>query len=108
MLFNTVIKLDTRTSMTHNIRTSTLCLLLLLFLYMINNTLSIIGNFNAQNRIIPPSTTIILEINIVSAIIPFMITGINRWYYYYYYCCCHYYDGLLQLLLLLWLVSILS
>ena len=47
---------------------------------MINNTLSNIANGNATNSIITPSTTIIIEINMINATIPFIImnTGINR------------------------------
>ena len=47
---------------------------------MINSTLSMIANINLQNSIITPSTTMIIEISIVNAIIPFIImnTGINR------------------------------
>ena len=59
MLFNTVINIDTSTSMIHNISTRTLCLLLLLLSFMINNTLSNIANGNASKNIITPSTTII-------------------------------------------------
>ena len=80
MLFNTVINIDTSTSMIHNISTSALCLLLLLLLFMIHNTLNNIANSNAGNGIITPSTTIILEISMINATIPSIIvnTGINR------------------------------
>ena len=47
---------------------------------MMKNTLNNIGNSNASNSIVTPSTTIIIEINMISAIIPSIIitTGINR------------------------------
>ena len=79
MNFNTVINIDTSTSMIQNISSRTLCLLLLLS-FMINNTLSNIANSNAGNSIIIPSTTIIIEISKISATIPSIIinTGINR------------------------------
>ena len=59
MLFNTVFNIDTSTSMVHNMNTRTLCLLLVLLSFMINNALSNIASSNASNRIIAPSTTII-------------------------------------------------
>ena len=79
MLFNTVISIDTSTSMVPNISIRTLCLLLVLVSFMINNTLSIASS-NASNRTIPPSTTIITEISMMNATIPSIIidTGINR------------------------------
>ena len=72
--------IDTSTSMVHNISTSTLCLLLVLLSFMINNTLSNIASSNASNRIITPSTTIMIEISMINATIPSIIinTGINR------------------------------
>ena len=79
--FNTVINIDTSTSMIHNISTRTLCLLLLLFSFMINNTLSNIAiNSNASNSIIIPSTTMILGISMIFATILSIIVnpGINR------------------------------
>ena len=80
MLFNTVFNIDTITSMILNISTRTLCLLLLLLSFMINNTLSNIANSNARNSIITPSTTITIEINMTHATIPSIIinTGIKR------------------------------
>ena len=80
MLFNTVINIDTSTSMIHDISTRTLCLLLLLLSFMINNTLSNIANSNASNNIIAPSTSIIVEISMINATIPSIIgnTGIDR------------------------------
>ena len=80
MLFNTIITIDTSTSMIHRISTSTLCLLLLLRLFMINNTLNNIANSDASNGIITPSTTIILETSMINAAIPSIIitTDINR------------------------------
>ena len=80
MLFNTVINVDTSTSMIHNISTRALCLLLLLLSFMITNTLSNIANSNASNSILTPSTTIIIEISMINATIPSIIinTGINR------------------------------
>ena len=80
MLFNTVFNIDTSTSMIHNISTRTLCLLLVLLAFMINNTLSNIANSNASNSIITPSITIIIEISMIHATIPVIIinTGINR------------------------------
>ena len=80
MLLNTVIRTDTISSMTYNINTSTLCLLPVRVFYMINNTLSIIATINAHNDNITSSTTIIIEISMVIAIIPSIIgnTGINR------------------------------
>ena len=79
MLFNTVINIDTSAGMVHNISTRTLCLLLVLLSFMINNTLSNIASNNASNRIITPSTTII-EISMMHATIPSIIihTGIDR------------------------------
>ena len=77
MLLNSVIKIDTSTSMNHKISTSTLCLLLLLALDMINNILNISANINAHTCIITPSTTIINEISMVNAILPSMITNIG-------------------------------
>ena len=55
--------------MIHNISTSTSCLLRLLLLFMINNNLSIIANINAHDSSITPSSTIIIEIIMVNAII---------------------------------------
>ena len=80
MLFNTVTTIDTSTSMILNIGTRTLSLLLLLLSFMIKNTLSNIANSNASDSIITPSTTIMIEITMVNAIIPSIIinTGINR------------------------------
>ena len=80
MLFNAVVNIDTSTSMIHNISTCTLCLLLLLLSFMINNTLSTIANSNVSNSIITPSTTIIFEISMINATIPSIIinTGVNR------------------------------
>ena len=79
MLFNTVIKSDTSTCMIHNISTSASCLLLSLLLFMISSTFSIIANINAHS-FITPSTTIIIEISMVNAIIPSVVmnTGIRR------------------------------
>ena len=62
MLFNTVINIGTGTSMVHNISIRTLCLLLVLLSFMINNALSNIASSNSSNRIITPSTTRIIEI----------------------------------------------
>ena len=47
---------------------------------MIKNTLNNIASSNASNRIITPSTTIIIEISMINATIPSIIsnTGINR------------------------------
>ena len=80
MLFNIVIKIDTSTCMIHNISTSVPCLLLLLLLFMINSTLSIVANTNAQNSIVTSSTTIFIEIRMVNAIIHSVIvnTGFYR------------------------------
>ena len=80
MLFNTVINIDTSTSMILNISTGTLCSLFLLLSFMIDNTLSSIANSNASNSIITPSTTVILEIDMINATITSIIinTGINR------------------------------
>ena len=80
MLFNSVLNIDTSTNMVHNISTGTLCLLLVLLSFMINNTLSNIASSNASNRIITPSTTIIIETNMINATIPCIIinTGIDR------------------------------
>ena len=80
MLFDTVVNIDTRTSMVHNISTRALCLLLVLLSFMINNTLSNIATSNAGNRIITPSTTMIIEISMINATIPSIIinTGLNR------------------------------
>ena len=80
MLFNIVMNIDTSTSMIHNIRPRTLCLLLLLLSFMIDNTLSNIANSNANNSIMTPSTTIIIDISMISATIPSIVvnTGINR------------------------------
>ena len=66
--------------MNHKISASTLCLLLLLAVYTMNNILSIIANMNADDSIITPSTTIILEISMVNATTPSIIvnTGINH------------------------------
>ena len=79
MLFNTVINTDTSTTMIHNISTRTLCLLLLLLAFMINNTLSNIANSNASNSIITPSTTLMIETSMINATILSIImnTGIN-------------------------------
>ena len=62
MLFNTVMNIGTSTSMVHKISIRTLCLLLVLLSFMIDNTLSNIASSNASNRIITPSTTIVTEI----------------------------------------------
>ena len=80
MLFNTAVNIDTSTSMIHNISTRTLCLLLLLLSFMINNTLSNIANGNASNSILTPSTTKIIEISMTSATIACIIinTGMKR------------------------------
>ena len=80
MLFNTVIKIDISTCMTHSVDTSALRLLLLLLSFMMNNTLSIISNANAHNSIISPSTTIIIEGSMVNAFIPSILInhGINH------------------------------
>ena len=66
--------------MIHNISTRTLCLFLLLFSFMINNTLSNIANSNASNSIVTPSTSILIEISMINAIIPSIIvnTGVHR------------------------------
>ena len=47
---------------------------------MINNTLSNIASSNASNRIITPSTAIVIEISMINATTPSIIihTGINR------------------------------
>ena len=46
---------------------------------MINNTLSNIASSNASNRVFTPSITIIYEISMVNATIPYIIiNGINR------------------------------
>ena len=76
MLFNTVITIDTGTCIT----TSTWRVLLLLLSFMINSTLNILANINAHNSINTPSTTIIIEISMVNAIIASIIlnTGIHR------------------------------
>ena len=60
MLFNTAIAIDTSTNMKHNISTSTVLPLLVLF--MIKNTLGAIATIHAHNSIITPSTTTIIEI----------------------------------------------
>ena len=75
-----LILIDTGTSMIHKMSTSTLCLLLFLRLFMINNTLRNIANSNASNSIITPSTTTILETSMINAAIPSVITntGIHR------------------------------
>ena len=73
MLFNTVINIDTSTSMIHSINTCTLCLLLLLPVFMMNNTLSNIANINAHNSTITPSTSFFNEISMVNAVIPAII-----------------------------------
>ena len=93
MNFNTVINIDTSTSMIQNISSRTLCLLLPSF--MINNTLSNIANSNAGNSTIIPSTTIIIEISMISATIPSIIILVFI------------VVGLLLLLLLLLLLSLL-
>ena len=66
--------------MIHNISTRTLCLLLLLLSFTMNNTLGNIANSNANKRIITPSATIIIEISMINATIPSIIiyTGSNR------------------------------
>ena len=69
MLFNTAINMKTSTSMNYNTVTSTLCFLFGLLLLMINNTLSNIANINAHNSIITPSTTTVIEIGMVNAIL---------------------------------------
>ena len=80
MPFNTVANLDTSTGMFHSISTRTLCLLLLLLSFMISNTVSNIAHSNASNSIRTPSTTIIIEISMITA--PFsciiIYTGIHR------------------------------
>ena len=53
MFFNTVISIDTSTSMIHNISTRALCLLLLLLSFMIDNTLSNIANSSMIKATIP-------------------------------------------------------
>ena len=65
--------------MVHNISTRTLCLLLVLLSFMINNALSNIASSDASNRIITPSTTIIIEISMITATILSIImnTGIH-------------------------------
>ena len=80
MLFNTAINIDTSTSMIHNISTRTLYVLLLLLSFMITNTLNNIANSNASNSIITPSTSIVIEINMINSTTPSMIinTNINR------------------------------
>ena len=80
MLFNTVINIDTSTSMIQNIITRAMCFLLLLLPFMITNTLSNIANSNASNSTVTPSTTIIIDISMINATIPSIIinTGINR------------------------------
>ena len=80
MLFNTCINIGTSTSMIHNISTNTLCLLLVLLLFMNNNTLSNIANISAQNTSITPSTIITIETSMVNAIVsPIIVdTVINR------------------------------
>ena len=72
--------IDTNTSMIHNISTRKLCLLLLLLSFMTSNTLSNIATSNANNSIITPSTTTIIEISMIHATIPSIImhTGSNR------------------------------
>ena len=79
MLFNTVINTDTSINVIHNISTRTLCLLLLLPSFVIDNSLSDIATSNASNSIITLSTTIIIETS-MNATIPSIIinTGINR------------------------------
>ena len=66
--------------MIYNISTRTLCLLLLLLSFMINNALTNIANSNAGNSVITPSATIVMEISMINATIPSIImnTGINR------------------------------
>ena len=97
MLFNTVIKIDTSNCMVHNFGASTSCVLLLLLIFMINSTLCIIANITAHDSLITPSTTMIIEISMVIAIIPSVIinTGINRCRTLVttitIYCCCNYY-----------------
>ena len=75
MLFNTVINMDTSTSTIHNTSTRTLCLLLLLLSFMINNTLNNIATSNASHSIIAPSTTIVIEISMINATFPAIITN---------------------------------
>ena len=60
MLFNTVVNIGTSSSIVQNISSRTLCLLLVLLSFMINNTLSNIASSTASNRISTPSTTLIL------------------------------------------------
>ena len=57
------------------------------------NTLSIIANINVHNRIITPSTTRIIEISMLNAIIPSIIinTRINRCRTVVTTTICHYY-----------------
>ena len=62
MLFNAVVNIGTSTSMVHNISIRTVCLLLVLLSFMVNNSLSNIASSCASNRIITPSATIIIEI----------------------------------------------
>ena len=80
MLFNTVINIDTSTSMILFISNRTLCSLLLLLSFMIHNTLSNIANSNASTSTITPCTTKIHEISMINATVPSVIlnTGINR------------------------------
>ena len=81
MLFQYCYKIDTSTSMTHKMSTSTLCLLLLLVLYMIQTILSIIANMNVHNTSITPSTTIIIEISMLNAVIPnCSLCSYSYWY----------------------------
>ena len=80
MLYNPVIKIDTSKGMIHNICTSTLCLVLVLLVFMINNTLRNIATDSVHNSITTPSTTIIIGISMVNAIFHYIIvnTGISR------------------------------
>ena len=48
--------------MVHNFSIGKLCLLLVLLSFMITNTVSNIASSSASNRVITPSTTIIIEI----------------------------------------------
>ena len=69
MLFNAVINIDASTSMVQNSSTRTLCLLPVLLSFMINSTPSNIANSSASTRIIPPSTTIIIEISMIMRLV---------------------------------------
>ena len=79
MLFNTVLNIGTSTSMIHNICTGILCLLLLLLVFMINNTLSSIVDINAHNSIFIHSTTIIIlmrQFPLVLLILVLIVVGL--------------------------------